>query len=88
MKLFIIKTFIVSYRKLFVLVAGNIKLTDLQGSNRIFNNDLKINMIIHSLEMVNFSNEESAVGITINYQSQNQLELLESLKVGDHIYVA
>lgn len=87
MKLTIIKTCILSYKKLFVLVVDNSGFEELIGNKRIFHEELNIDMIIHSFEMVNLSNEESAKGITINYQSQNQLDLLESLKAGDHIYV-
>lgn len=87
MKLTIVKTFILSYKKLFVIVIDNHGLEGLDGKKRIFNDELKINMTIHSFEIVNLSNENSAIGITINYLNQNQLDLLESLKVGGHIYL-
>lgn len=87
MKLTIVKTFVLSYKKLFVLVIDHHEFEELAGNKRIFHDELKVNMLIHSFEMVSLSNGKSATGITINYQSQNQLDLLESLKVGDHIYV-
>ena len=87
MKLTIVKTFVLSYKKLYVLVVDHHEFEKFAGNKRIFHDELKVNMLIHSFEIVNLSNEKSAIGITINYQSQNQLDLLESLKVGDHIYV-
>ena len=86
MRFNIIKTFILTYRKLFVLVV-DLEFDDLHEARFIFNNELYLNMQIHSVEMVNLSNKMSAVGITIAYDTQENLVLLETLKEGDFVSV-
>ncbi|MNR16355.1 hypothetical protein D3C85_1329550 [compost metagenome] len=87
MKLIIAKTLILSYRKLFILIIDNKGFKAPDKNKRVSNAELKIDMPIHSIEIVNLSNEKSVIGITINYQDQDQLDLLESLKAGDQIYI-
>ena len=86
MKFNIKKTFVLKYKKLFV-IAGNFESDDLTSRRKVINKEMGIDKPIASIEIVNVSNEESFIGLTISFATREELFLLKTLKEGDYVFV-
>jgi len=80
------KTFSLSSRTSFV-ITGIPESGDLNKGSKILNEELNLNMRIHSIEFADSFNEGSLIAITIRYKSLEELGLLKTLKAGDYVIV-
>nr|WP_157247371.1 hypothetical protein [Pedobacter panaciterrae] len=86
MKFNIKNTFAISYKKLFVLV-GNPEAGDLSKGKKIFIEELKLDLPIHSIETVDLLSKESLMGITVGCKTQEEFAILSTLKEGDYVVI-